>query len=488
MPATAPVYKPWNLQQINASGGLTVGPAAAANPFASIFDAQQHIAYRDPKGMIFDSWLDGATGKWNLQHINAGGVTNGPVAAGGPFIWVVSQKQQHFTYRDIAGTIWDSWYDGHWNLQQINRVGGVTSAPAAAGDPAASIFGSQQHIGYRDAEGKIWDSWYDGHWSLQQINGVGGTGVTKGPAASGGPFIWTVGSQQHFTYRDEKETIWDSWYDGHWNLQQINGAGGLTVGPPAKGDPFAAAFGSQQHVFYRDAAGTIWDSWYDGHGWSLQHLNTPSGVTPQAPPAAGDPFASIYSRQMHVAYRDALGAIWDSWYDFSLSRWNIQRINASGLTAGPAAAGGPFVWTVGTEQQHFTYRDQKGTIWDSWYVAPTQSVTFVETGIGLYIESVNFTGPSGNPIPDAIAGQPFKMGANIVNGGAVKAAASTLTVVITASDNSSPQVLSAAVPLLPPRGGATAWVSVPALPAGLGYDFNFYDPGSTGIGHLFYQF
>src|SRR5580658_351366 len=482
MPATAPVYQPWNLQQINA-GGLTGGPAALSDPFASIYDPQQHIGYRDQNGTIWDSWFDGATAKWNLQQINLGGATKGPLAVGGPFIWVWNQKQQHFTYRGQKGMIWDSWYDGKWNLQQIN-LGGVTKGLPAVGGPFASVFGSQQHIGYWDAEGTIFDSWYDGHWNLQQINAGG---VTKGPAAAGGLFIWTDGNQQHFSYRDAKGWIWDSWYDGQWNLQQINANGGLTAGPPAVGGPFAIVFGSQQHVFYRDRNGTIWDSWYNGHSWSLQHLNTSTGVTPQAPVAAGDPFASFYGKeQLHVGYRDALGAIWDSWYDGSTSHWNLQRINAGGVTAGPAAVGGPFIWTVGTEQQHFTYRNNKGTIYDSWYNRPPQTISSPPAAPELYVYSVSFTSSSGASLDGPIALQPFKMSVNIVNGGGANAPAGTLTVIISGSDNSS-QTLSGPVPLIKPGKGAIVVISVQTLTAGNYYDFNIYDPSSTEIGYLGYQ-
>jgi hypothetical protein len=71
--------------------------------------------------------------------------------------------------------VWDSWYDGpagRWNLQQIND-GGLTNGHRAAGDPSASIFNQQWHVIYRDAEGVVWDSWYDGphsQWNLQKIN------------------------------------------------------------------------------------------------------------------------------------------------------------------------------------------------------------------------------------------------------------------------------------------------------------------------------
>jgi hypothetical protein len=287
---------------------------------------------------------------------------------GGPFVWTVG-NQQHFTYTDAQGTIWDSWYDGHWNYQQINAAGGRTpNGPAAIAAPFASVFENQQHIAYRDRAGVIFDSWYDGHWNLQQINTVGGR--TPAPAAAGGPFIWTVGNQQHFTYPDAQGTIWDSWYDGHWNSQQINAPAGRTpAGPAAVGDPFASVYGSQQHIFYRDARGKIHDSWYDGH-WNLQQINA-GGVT-DGPAAVSDPFACVLgNQQQHVGYRDSVGTIFDSFYDGATRQWNLQQINAAGgLTPqGPAALGGPFIWTVsgGSPQQHFTYRDHKGRIFDSWF-------------------------------------------------------------------------------------------------------------------------
>lgn len=369
MPKTVVVPIPWNLQQINL-GGVTAGPEAFSDPFASVFENQQHIAYRDLAGGIQDCWYDG---HWNLQQITGAGGRNpqGPAAVGGPFVWTVS-NQQHFTYRDEQGTIWDAWYDGHWNLQQINGAGGRTpTAPAAVGDPFASVFENQQHIAYRDRTGAIRDSWYDGHSNLQQINLHGGRTPTA-PAAAAGPFVWTVSNQQHFTYTDEEGRIWDSWYDGHWNCQQITGAGGRTpTAPAAVGGPFASVYGSQQHIFYRDAKGTIHDSFYDGH-YHLQKINA-GGLT-DGPAAVADPFASVLGdQQQHVGYRDSAGTIFDSFYDGATLQWGLQQINGPGGRTPEASAavavGGPFIWAVygGSPQQHFTYRDREHRIWDSWF-------------------------------------------------------------------------------------------------------------------------
>jgi len=87
-----------------------------------MYNQQWHVLYRDADGVVWDSWYDGPAGRWNLQQINAGGLTTGRRAAGDPVTSVYNQ-QQHVIYRDDDGVLWDSWYDGpnsHWNLQKIN--------------------------------------------------------------------------------------------------------------------------------------------------------------------------------------------------------------------------------------------------------------------------------------------------------------------------------------------------------------------------------
>ena len=382
-------FSPWNLQQVNSpagqQAGTTDGPAAAGDPFACVFGNQRHITYLDTAGSIHDCWYDGGRGRWNHQLVNgAGGATSGPPAAGRPFVWTVGSEQQHFTYRAASGVICDSWYSaGRWNLQQINGPDGHTSGPVASGDPFAGVFRDQQHVAYLDAAGVVYDCWSAGStWHLQQVNGAGG--LTRGSVAVGGPFIWTAGSeQQHFTYYDAAGTIHDSWIaDGTWNLRHINGAGGFTDGPRAAQLPFVSVYGDQQHVFYlgrapvADELGVIHDAWYNGakDQWGLQQINGPAGLT-AGPAAVGAPFASVFSPQQvsaragqHVAYRDSTGTIYDCWSDSLTGSWNLQQVTGpGGVTDGPAAAGGPFAWTTAASQQHFTYRTADGAIYDAWF-------------------------------------------------------------------------------------------------------------------------
>ena len=378
----------WNLQKINA-GGQTQGPPAVDDPFVSVFSSQQHFSYRDSAGNIWDSYYDPGPNNWTLQRINggAGGTTGGPAAVLGPFMGVYTD-QQHFAYLDHTGAIWDSWYRQGWNLQKIN-LGGMTSGPAAATGPEGfagmSIWvdhtGTQQHFTYLGADGAIYDPFWDSgtnSWHLQKINDGGNT---TGPAAASAPFGCIYGAsggqQQHIGYRDVIGQIWDSWYDGvsRWNLQKIN-FGGVTNGPEAFifQHPFIWLdyTYSQQHFTYLGNDLAIYDAFWDGNSWHLQKIN--SGGNTNGPAARSQPFACIFHSQQHIGYRDDVGNFWDSYYDGS-GHWNIQKINNGGLTAGPAAVGNPFVWEwpfpvrrEASNQQHFTYRDANGTIWDPFWV------------------------------------------------------------------------------------------------------------------------
>jgi hypothetical protein len=367
-PVTVIVSGPWNLQQINLSG-LTAGPAAESNPNSFIYNSQSHVLYRDASGKVWDSWYDGSTSKWNLQQINLSGLTSGPAAVGDPDSFIYN-NQSHVLYLDASGKVWDSWYEGatsKWNLQQIN-LGALTTGPQAMGDPDSFIYNNQSHVLYRDLSCRVWDSWYDGatsKWNLQQINAGG---LTAGPAAESNINSFIYNNESHVLYRDATGRIWDSWYDGatsKWNLQQIN-VSGLTAGPAAVGDPASFIYNNQSHVLYVDSGGNVWDSWYDGatSKWNLQQINQ-SGLT-VGPAAVGDPAAFIYNNQSHVLYRDSAGEVWDSWYDGASGHWNLQQINLGGITAGPAAVGNPgsFIYN---NQSHVLYRDSSGKVWDSWY-------------------------------------------------------------------------------------------------------------------------
>lgn len=70
----------WSLQQVNL-GGNTNGPKAVGDPFVSVYNGQQHVAYRAEDGAIWDAWFDPGGNSWNLQKINLGGDTDGVLAA-----------------------------------------------------------------------------------------------------------------------------------------------------------------------------------------------------------------------------------------------------------------------------------------------------------------------------------------------------------------------------------------------------------------------
>jgi hypothetical protein len=282
--------------------------------FVSVYQNQQHFAYRQGDGRILDAWYDG--NNWRLQQINLGGaggaippgltdfvMTGGPAAAGDLFVSVYGD-QQHFTYRDMRGNIQDCWYGGSWHLQQINNANGARAtvpgeyiaspqaiAPAVGGLFVCPYF-DQHHFAYLDSNGGIWDAWYDGNnWNLQLIN-IGEPGgparqgfVTSGPAAAGDLFVSVYSDQQHFTYRDVRGNIQDCWYGGSWHLQQINNANGARATvpgeyiaspqaiAPAVGGLFVCPYFDQHHFAYLDPKGNIQDVWYDGNNWNLQQIN-----------------------------------------------------------------------------------------------------------------------------------------------------------------------------------------------------------------------
>jgi YD repeat-containing protein len=369
---------------------------------AAVIGDQQHYAYRDGAGNIWDSWYDDGDHSYNHQLINLGGKTTGPATAGGPCLTIIGQ-QEHFVYRDGSGKIWDSWYngsDGSWNLQQINlkdndHPEAKTDAPAAAGDPRLVLVGEQQHFVYRDGPGTIWDAFYYKNinnvwtWTKQQMNlkTTTNNGLTDAPAAAGDPSLVLVGEQQHFVYRDGFGKIWDAFYYKNpnnnnawtWTKQQMNlkttTNNGLTDAPAAAGDPCFTVIDNQQHVTYRDVSGTIWDAYYPdvNGGWTKQQINLggPTGQT-DGPKAAGDPFVSVFVDQQHYVYRGDDGKIWDAFYykKNNVWTWDAQQINRKdqgGLTDVGAATSDPFVIVINNNQQHFVYRVGTDEIWDSWY-------------------------------------------------------------------------------------------------------------------------
>ena len=91
--------------------------------------------------------------------------------------------EQHIAYPDRSGIIWDLWYDGGsaWHSRQIND--GTTHAPGAIGniclshysrvDTDGTVYG-QLHCAWQDRVGGIWDAWHD--LEPLPLGGPGGRG------------------------------------------------------------------------------------------------------------------------------------------------------------------------------------------------------------------------------------------------------------------------------------------------------------------------
>ncbi len=403
----------WTLQQMNMPGGQRPNAPAAAGPLnVSTYTGtqnphrnteQQHLGYRDSQGVIWDVWWNGF---WNLQPINNrggtfGGQTAGPLAVAGPFIGV-HVHQQHWAYIDSDGFLWDSWYDGNgnWNLQKINQNGNVTTnGPLAmTGVNWVAVWndgtGAQGHFTYVGIDGAIYDAFSDndlseGHkaWNLQKISG-GPNALTNGPAPTSSPFesnFLSGPTQQHIVYQGTRGDIYDCWYDGngHWNAQKINNGNttpnqGRTNLPPAAPGTRPYVWinqdGTEQHFTYLGTSGAIFDAYYDSkdNGWLGRQVTLGAGAVggliplTKGPVSVSAPFECNYGdSQQHIVYRDASGTIQDAWRDDS-GNWQQQHINQGGETRGPAAASDVFVWVTGN-QQHFAYLDAKGVIWDAYY-------------------------------------------------------------------------------------------------------------------------
>jgi hypothetical protein len=347
----------------------------AGIPFVSVFHDQQHFVFRDKHGAIWDMFYQKDQNTWSFQQIS----TNGLPSASNIFVSAfASADQQHFVYTDSTGHIWDSFYrraQGSWDFQPIDSHG---SKPV--GRIYVSAFYDQQHFVFRDATGTIWDSFQrtDDNWNCYQINPTGHPAPTdtrceqvdtNGPPAASDIFVSGFGDELHFSYTDSSRTIWDSFYkkDHGWTFQQIN-----TFGHTPAGGIFVSAFYDQQHFAFKDVTGTVWDSFHRANdGWDCNQIN-PTGhpaptdtrceqIDTNGSPAASDPFVSDFGDQQHFSYTDSTGNIWDSFYRKDHG-WTFQQINTFGHTP----AGGIFV-SAFYDQQHFVYADAAGILWDSFY-------------------------------------------------------------------------------------------------------------------------
>ena len=365
---------------------LSKGPLAAGDPCVSVYGRQQHYGYRDSGGIVWDSWYDGE-GNWNLQQITgAGGRTQGPPAIAGPFIGVF-HDQQHFAYVDKDGVIWDSWYDGHgnWNLQSINSkfMGDPQGPPVLIYDwLEVSLWNdpsdTQQHFSYLGRDGLIHDAFWDSdppldkpHWKRQRFDPSGGSG------ASSSPFGCVFHQQQHLGFLADFGICADFWYDGDypgtWTLQWITGgfSTSKTNGPQASlGVPpyvWVDYTNTQQHFTYLGADRAIYDAFWDsdGQAWHLQKL-TLGGKT-DGPEAWSRPTVCNFKpagfvNRVYIAYRDVLGMVWIVTY--ANEQWFLVKLKdlpfgASVDFAGdvPSSTGSVSGWADASGTRvHFTFR------------------------------------------------------------------------------------------------------------------------------------
>jgi hypothetical protein len=164
-------------------------------------------------------------------------------------------------------------------------------------------------------------------------------------------------------------------------LVQINGAGGVTPeGGPSLSVPYVSPYAPdgwyQYHFAYRDHHGQIWDTFSKPDNaapfptvseWVLQRINLDGNTS--GPPAVAGPFCGTYSDQQHFVYFDDRGTLWDSFYVHGSNDWHLQHINNGGCTVGPPARlDFVSIWVDPTgSQQHFTYWGADRNIYDAFW-------------------------------------------------------------------------------------------------------------------------
>ena len=94
-------------EQLNANG-LPIAKAGTSVGVATFLGEQQHFAYIDAAGNVWDRWYDAAGTGWHIQLINpAGGFPGSNLglapAATTPTVWTYDQaeyQELHYTYYD----------------------------------------------------------------------------------------------------------------------------------------------------------------------------------------------------------------------------------------------------------------------------------------------------------------------------------------------------------------------------------------------------
>jgi CubicO group peptidase (beta-lactamase class C family) len=395
----------WHLQRVNQ--GVTIineptmtnGPAAALHGlFVSVYVNQQHFCYLDPGGTIWDAFYDGSA--WHLQKINNGGQTNGPPAVGDLFVSVYN-NQQHFSYRDAGGNIQDAWYgSGGWNLQRINNGSPLdayeytaTDGPPATGGLFVSVYVNQQHFSYLDAGGTIWDPLFDGHaWHIQKINNGG---QTNGPAAVGDLFVCVYGAQQHFCYRDAGGGVQDAFYGpGGWSFQTVNN-NGMTTGVSAVSNLFVCDYNNQQHFSYFDSSNNIQDAYFSGGPMTFQGVCAQAksrGLILRWAAAYGDSSAQVFA------------GIWVA--NTALTQWNCDGVLDSAdyyqgrFAAETSAWCRPAFVTLNSSRRYLSFfvDDQIGAYYANHVMTPAQYQSAFNTWRqqGFYPICVQGAGPDAN--------------------------------------------------------------------------------------------
>jgi polyvinyl alcohol dehydrogenase (cytochrome) len=174
--------------------------------------------------------------------------------------------------------------------------------------------------------------------------------------------------------------IWYSYGTGQWyGPEDLTAA----LGVPSSGYLASAPTvvftpdGGQQLVFWQGANGDLWEAWYTYalSSWNVQDLTSARGLA-GAGTVASRPSVSFTpgGGQQLVFWQGSNHDLWEAWYTVALSTWYSQDLSTGllgGAGAGTLASAPTVILTPGGGQQLTFWQGTNNDVWEAWYTVAT---------------------------------------------------------------------------------------------------------------------
>ena len=131
--------------------------------------------------------------------------------------------------------------------------------------------------------------------------------------------------------------------------------------------------GGQQLVFWQGADGDLWEAWYSYElsNWQVQDLSSAralagAGRVGSAPTVTFTPGGG----QQLVFWEGTDHDLWEAWYSVEYNVWQSQDLSTGllrGAGAGTVASAPSVILTPGGGQQLVFWQGTNGHIWEAWY-------------------------------------------------------------------------------------------------------------------------